>query len=198
MIIRKSLCDMEDTDIRLSSSLGMTRSKMRSYLYILSFTSDIGISKIVSYFVASAFLWQSQRILKSPKIKPLLVARESTNSEASLTKSAAFRPFVLVIGTWTLMSPDRKKLVGKVLKCVSHLNESRRRMANLRQSCKYELHDGLNIQLKLSHQQFLVWNRQLSLCYDKSIYIHIINNIGYFFAFITYRLTLLNSYLCLV
>ena len=99
MIIRKSLCDMEDTDIRLSSSLGMTRSKMRFYLYILSFTSDIGISKIVSYFLASAFLWQSQRILKSPKIKPLLVARESTNSEASLTKSAAFRPFVLVIGT---------------------------------------------------------------------------------------------------
>jgi len=87
MLIRKSSYSMEDTDtclIKLLSSWEMTRSKMWSCLCVLSWTCFLRLAELrmSSNCLVSAFLWQSQCILKSPKINrwPLLVARESKHS----------------------------------------------------------------------------------------------------------------------
>ena len=63
MLTRKWSDSLEDTDtplIKLSSSQEMTRSKMWPCLCVLSWTCCLRL--------VSAFLWQSQCILKSPKI----------------------------------------------------------------------------------------------------------------------------------
>ena len=103
-LTRKWSDSMENTDttlIKLSSSREVTSSKMWSCMCVLSLIWCLWLAdqRMSASCLVSAFLWQSQCILKSPKIKrwPILVASKSTNPENSLKKSASFILFFLVV-----------------------------------------------------------------------------------------------------
>ena len=120
--------------------------------------------------LVSAFLWQSQCILNSPKINrwPLLVAIGSTNPENTMKKCAAFPN-----GFHTSKN---------------HGEECRLPHLSYESGCMMEWISSW------SHitNNFLVWNiiSLLSLSNDKIIKIHILNSVRYFIRFITYGLTI--------
>jgi len=101
MLTRKRSDSIEETDtplIKLSSSPEMTRSKMWPCLCVLSWTCCLRLVDLrmsASCYV-SAFLWQSQCILKSPKINRWpLVTGESTNPKIFLEEICCFQAIFL-------------------------------------------------------------------------------------------------------